>query len=206
MSDPARADPEPTEAPDPDRRIVLLRHPETEDNREPVRVQGRRDVPLSAAGLEHAHELAASLAAADPAFATLYCTPLERSRRAAEIIGAALDREPVLDERLSESWRGAWEGLTWEEIADADPAGHAAFLRAGADFRFPGGESLAEHSGRVRAALADVSANGHLPALIVCHGGTIRVALCHALGRGLDAFHDWDVPNGALVTLPPASW
>jgi probable phosphoglycerate mutase len=189
-----------------DRRIVLIRHPETDDNREPVRIQGRRDVPLNPSGRAHARALAVSLAADGQAFSALYCSQLERSRQAAEIIGAALGVEPVVDERFSESWRGDWEGRTWEEIAHADPEGYAAWRRAGPGFRFPGGESLAEHAERVRAGLADVSAAGRLPALVVCHGGTIRVALCRAEGRGLDAFHDWDVPNGALVTLPAAPW
>jgi broad specificity phosphatase PhoE len=54
----------------------------------------------------------------------------------------------------------------------------------------------------VLAALDDVRAAGDgRSALVVCHGGSIRVALCAADPRGLDAFHDWDVPNGALVRL-----
>jgi broad specificity phosphatase PhoE len=36
---------------------------------------------------------------------------------------------------------------------------------------------VAEQAQRVRAALADVRAAGRLPALVVCHGGTIRAAL-----------------------------
>jgi probable phosphoglycerate mutase len=190
----------------PDRQILLLRHAETGDNRDPARVQGRRDVPLSPAGRRQAEALAASIASTNGGFGALYCTDLERSRETARIIGAALGLQPVEDSRFSESWRGHWEGRTWEEIARTDPDGYAAWRRAGSGFRFPGGESLAEHSERVQAGLADIATSTPLPALVVCHGGTIRVALCHARGRGLDAFHEWDVPNGALVAVPADRW
>jgi probable phosphoglycerate mutase len=186
----------------PDRQILLLRHAETGDNRDPVRVQGRRDVPLSPAGRRQAQALAASIASTNGGFAALYCSDLERSRETAQIIGAALDLRPVEDSRFSESRRGQWEGRTWEEIERADPDGYSAWRRAGPGFRFPGGESLAEHSDRVQAGLADIATSDRLPALVVCHGGTIRVALCRARGLGLDAFHEWDVPNGALVAVP----
>ena len=69
------------------------------------------------------------------------------------------------------------------------------------DFRFPGGESLLEQQQRVTEALSEIHAAGPLPALVVCHGGSIRVMLCAADPRGLDAFHTFEVPNVAVVAL-----
>jgi broad specificity phosphatase PhoE len=181
--------------------IALVRHGETDYNREPVRVQGRLDVPLNDRGRAHAHELAQRLRDGDERFATLYCSDLSRSRETAAILGAALGLEPTVDARFSESDRGDWEGRTWIDIEHDDPAAYAAWRAAGPQFRFPGGESLAEQLQRVTDALGDVQQADGLPALVACHGGTIRVALCEASGRGLEAFHDWDVPNGALVRL-----
>jgi broad specificity phosphatase PhoE len=74
------------------------------------------------------------------------------------------------------------------------------WLRAGNGFRFPGGESLAEHLERVMAALDEVVA-GPLPALVVCHGGTIRCAFAQHNERGLDAFHELDVANAVPLRL-----
>jgi broad specificity phosphatase PhoE len=37
--------------------------------------------------------------------------------------------------------------------------------------------------------------------VVVCHGGSIRVVLCRSDPRGLDAFHDFVVPNVAVVPL-----
>lgn len=183
--------------------IALVRHGETDYNREPVRVQGRIDVPLNERGRAQARELAARLRdlEREERFAALYCSDLSRSRETATIIGDELGLEAAVDPRLAETDRGRWEGLTWQQIEREDAGGYAAWRAAGAGFRFPGGESLGEQMDRVIAALSDIRAAGRLPALVACHGGTIRVALCHAHRRGLDAFHDWDVPNGALVRL-----
>ena len=78
---------------------------------------------------------------------------------------------------------------------------YAAWQRAGAEFRFPEGESLLEQQERVIAALQDIHRAGPLPALVVCHGGSIRVTLCAEDPRGLDAFHEFEVPNVAVVSL-----
>jgi 2,3-bisphosphoglycerate-dependent phosphoglycerate mutase len=182
--------------------IVLVRHGETDYNREPVRVQGRLDVPLNDSGRAQAHVIADQLATetgAEP-FNALYCSELSRARETAQIIGAALGLQPHEDARFAESDRGDWEGRTWAEIRREDTDTYLAWRAAGPDFRFPEGESLAEQQQRVVAALEDLRLNG-LPALVACHGGTIRVALCHTRGMGLEAFHDWDVPNGAVVRL-----
>jgi probable phosphoglycerate mutase len=181
--------------------ILLARHGQTDDNVEPVRVQGSRDVPLNDTGRAQARELAARVRAEQPDVAALWSSQLLRARETAEIVGAELGLEPRVDTRLAETARGDWEGRRWAEIEQDDPEGFAAWRRAAPGFRFPGGESLAEQQARVMAALEDVRAAGDGPALVVCHGGSIRVALCAADPRGLDAFHAWDVPNGALVRL-----
>jgi broad specificity phosphatase PhoE len=181
--------------------ILLVRHGETDDNCPPVRVQGHLDVPLNERGREQARELAERIAAGPETVMALYCSHLARAHETARVIGARLGLEPVVDERFAESRRGEWEGRTLDEIARGDPSGYAAWLAAGERFRFPGGESLREQMERVAAALVDVRQGGRLPALVVCHGGTIRAALCHAHSRGLDAFHDFEVPNGALIRL-----
>ena len=73
--------------------------------------------------------------------------------------------------------------------------------RAGATWRFPDGESLRDQLDRVSASVSDVRSTGPLPALVVCHGGSIRVMLCQADPRGLDAFHEFETPNAGLFDL-----
>jgi broad specificity phosphatase PhoE len=181
------------------RGILLARHGETDDNREPIRVQGFRDTPLNDTGRAQAAELARRLA--DRGIRSLHASDLSRARETAEIVGAELGLPLRLDPRLREANRGRWEGKLFIDIAREDPDGYAAWLRAGEQFRFPGGESLREQSDRVAQSLDEIEAQAQTPALVVCHGGSIRVILCRSDPRGLDAFHEFTVPNVAVVAL-----
>jgi probable phosphoglycerate mutase len=178
--------------------ILLARHGETDDNREPIRIQGSRDTPLNEVGRRQAAELAERVA--HDGIRALYSSQLRRALETAEIVGERLGLTPVVDPRFAEGDRGELEGLYWRDVAREDPDLYAAWRAAGDSFRFPGGESLREQSDRVLAALEDVRGAG-VPALVVCHGGSIRVVLCQGDERGLAAFHDFDVPNVGVVRL-----
>ena len=176
--------------------IWLARHGETVANAE-GRVQGSLDLPLNDRGREQARALAEE--AAPLGLRAVYSSQLERARETARVVGERVRLAPVVDERFAESRRGAWEGRLLREIEAEDPEAWAAWQRGG-DFRFPGGgESLPEHVARVAAALADVEA-GPLPALVVCHGGSVRAALV-ARGRPLEDFQRIAVPNATLIAL-----
>ncbi len=177
--------------------ILLARHGETDDNVPPQRFMGWRDTPLNDRGREQAHALAAAVRARG--LVAIWSSQLTRARETAEIVGAAVGVAAQVDERFAESHRGRWEGRVVTDIAREEPERWAAWRRGGAGFRFPGGESLLEHQTRALGALDDVR-RGPLPALVVAHGGTIR-AIAAAHPRGLDAFHDLEVPNGAVFTL-----
>lgn len=179
--------------------ILLARHGETDDNVPPQRVQGWIDVSLNERGRTQARALADAVRARG--ITVLYSSHLARARETAQIVADALRIEVVVDERLAESYRGTWEGRVIEDIACEEPDTWRAWLDGGAGFRFPGGESLQEHADRVAAALADIR-RGPLPALCVCHGGTIRCAFALTNARGLDSFHELDVPNAEPLELP----
>lgn len=180
--------------------ILLARHGETDDNREPLRFQGFRDTPLNETGRRQAAELAGRVA--DDEIVSLWSSDLSRASETAHIVGARIGLEARLDPRLREASRGDWEGHLFRDIARDDPERFAAWMRAGASFRFPGGESLQDQLDRVSAALLDIHrVASHLPALVVCHGGSIRVMLCARDPRGLDAFHEFKIPNVAVVPL-----
>jgi broad specificity phosphatase PhoE len=180
--------------------LLLARHGQTDDNLEPLRAQGFRDTPLNAVGLEQAQELARRVAG-EFDVRSLWSSDLARAATTAEIVGRRIGLEPQLDARLREGFRGDWEGRLFVDIAREEPDAYAAWLNAGADFRFPGGESLQEHADRVWTALEQIRAAGPLPALVVCHRGSIRAVLCRSDPRGLSAFHTYDVPNTGVVEL-----
>jgi broad specificity phosphatase PhoE len=179
--------------------ILLARHGETDWNVAPPRFMGSADIPLNDRGREQAHELAAAV----EGIAAVWSSQLSRARETAEIVAAEHGLEVMIDDRLAESRRGAWEGRPIPEIAAREPEAWAAWRAGGAAFRFPGGESLGEHAARTAAALEGIAA-GPLPALVVCHGGTIRCAVALGHERGLDAFHELEVPNAHVVRLDGA--
>ncbi len=179
--------------------VLLARHGETDDNRAPFRFQGFTDTPLNGTGRRQAGELAEKVANLE--LASLWASDLSRARETADIVGARIGMVPTLDARLREASRGRWEGHLFSDIEREEPERYAAWTRGGAEFRFPGGESLLEQQQRVRAALHDIHGTGELPALVVCHGGSIRVMLCATDPHGLDAFHEFEVPNVAVVPL-----
>jgi probable phosphoglycerate mutase len=181
--------------------VLLARHGQTIDNVEPLRFQGWRNTPLTETGRHQAYELAGEIAAMDRPIASLWASDLSRAHETAQIVGAAIGLRPLLDWRLREGMRGRWEGHLFTEIQVAEPDTYSAWMRAGPQFRFPGGESLLEQQQRVSASLRDIHARGPLPALAVCHGGCIRVMLATDDPRGLDAFHDFSVPNVAVQSL-----
>jgi broad specificity phosphatase PhoE len=179
--------------------ILLARHGETDANVAPQRVMGSIDDPLNERGLEQAQALARAVAG--EGLTAIWSSHLRRARRTAETVGDAVGLPVRVDERLAESRRGSWEGRLQVDIEREEPGAWRAWMRAGAGFRFPGGgESLAEHQARVLAALGAV-ADAPRPALVVCHGGSIRVAAASLHPRGLDAYHDFSVPNATVIRL-----
>jgi probable phosphoglycerate mutase len=179
--------------------VLLARHGQTDDNVAPLRFQGWRDTPLNGTGRRQACELAQRLAS--QRIVSLWSSDLVRASETAEIVGARIGLEPRLDWRLREANRGDWEGRLFDDVAREEPEAYAGWMRASAEWRFPGGESLREQQDRVRACIEELRATAELPALAVGHGGSIRVMLCLRDPRGLAAFHEFEVPNTAVVPV-----
>ncbi len=185
--------------------VLLARHGETDDNAG-GRLQGHRDPPLNPRGRNQARALAEALAG--EGLASLWSSPLRRALETADIVGRALGLGPPrVDARLMEVDVGDWAGRTLDEVREHEPALVARWRARDPAFRVPGGESLAEQVARVAAALADVRASGDLPALVVCHGGTIRAAL-HGAGAppriANGSVHRLDLPPAQAVSAQPA--
>ena len=182
-----------------ERPVLLARHGETDDNREPLRFQGWRDTPLNDTGRRQAEALAERVTG--QGIVSLWSSDLSRARETAEIVGTRLGLQVRLDARLREANRGRWEGRLFRDVAAHEPELFAAWMRAGPQWRFPGGESLSEQQQRVEACVEDIRSGGELPALAVCHGGSIRVILCLSDPRGLEAFHTFEIPNIAVIAV-----
>lgn len=139
--------------------FYFLRHGETDWNRRRI-MQGHRDIPLNACGIEQAKEVAPAVAKLP--IATICCSTLGRAKNTAEIVNARGAPLVVIDD-LKECGFGIYEG---QDAGDAWREG----WRNGDSI--PGGESLVEYSARLlrgfNAALANPA-----PVLIVGHGGSV---------------------------------
>ncbi|KPH81535.1 histidine phosphatase family protein [Bosea vaviloviae] len=158
-------------------RLILIRHGETDWNRE-GRLQGGQDIPLNDLGRTQAAEAAQRLRALEPGFAALdfIGSPMQRARETMDILRAELDLAPGayrLDDRLKELTFGSWEGFTWRDIRKAER--EQAQLRERDKWSFvpPGGESYGMLAKRVRPVLEDLQRE----TVIVSHGGVARAIL-----------------------------
>ncbi len=161
------------------RMIFLARHGRTSYNHE-GRFQGQGAVPLDEHGRMQAAELAELAAEQD--FAALWASPLARARETAEIVSARIGLPVREDARLVETDAGDWTDRLFADVHAQDPAAFQAFASGDPSFAFPGGESFAAQGDRVMEAVAEIE-QGPLPALVVCHGMTIRLALARSLGE-----------------------
>ncbi|HEY6796473.1 MAG TPA: bifunctional RNase H/acid phosphatase [Kineosporiaceae bacterium] len=112
------------------------------------------------------------------------CSPLARTRETAAIVAGRLGLPVAPDDGWSEVGFGAWDGLTYAEVAERWPAELRAW-QGSTTAAPPGGESLDEHVVRVRAARARlVSEHAGRTVAVVTHVTPVRVAVAEALDAG----------------------
>jgi phosphoserine phosphatase len=180
-------------------RMLLLRHAETDWNRE-RRFQGGRDVPLSATGREQA-ESAARLLAATP-LAAVWSSPLARARDTAAII--AVPHRLAVQEAAAfrEMGFGEWEGLTRDEVRERFADAHRAWIETPQEATWSGAEPLAAVRTRALAGLAALrAAHQGQTICLVTHGITGRLLILEALGLGLDRLWTFQLSSTGISEL-----
>ena len=177
--------------------LLLVRHGQSDWNREPARCQGWAEIGLNDAG--RAQASARGRALAERGMELIVTSHLRRARETAELMREELGGELplVVDPRLAETHRGDWETRRCAEIRREEPDTWRQYREHPERFRFPGGESLAEQQRRVLACLRDCARDGR-SALLVSHGGTIRLTRCFLDGHGIDAYHATKTANGGV--------
>ncbi len=177
---------------------LLLRHGQT-----PMSVQkryaGTSDVPLTEAGVQQAAAAARRLGSAG--IGAIVTSPLRRAVRTAHEVATVTGVPVAADDGFREIDFGAWEGLTFAEVRQRWPAELRAWLRDPAAAP-PGGESLAEASERVSAALHRVLAGfQRQTVLIVSHVTPIKALVAAALLAPPAALHRMHLDVAALCEI-----
>lgn len=166
--------------------IGVLRHATTAWNTA-GRMQGRRDIPLSAAGRAEVAQW--RVPAAFAATTRWISSPLARAVETARALGG---REPSIEPALTEMDWGAWEGRTLAELRARHGAAFAALEARGLDFLPPAGESPRDVLARVQRWAARFAPQAQ-PAIVVTHKGVLRAFLVAATG--------WDMIGKPPVKL-----
>jgi broad specificity phosphatase PhoE len=177
--------------------LLLVRHGETDWNREPARCLGWAEIGLNETGRAQVRARAQTLAGRG--IEVIVTSHLLRARETADLMRQELGGELplIVDPRLAETHRGEWETQLFKDIVAEEPETWRRYREHPETFRFPGGESLADQQVRVLACLRDCAADGRT-ALLVTHGGSIRLVRCFLEGFGIEAFHETRTSNGSV--------
>jgi ribonuclease H / adenosylcobalamin/alpha-ribazole phosphatase len=182
--------------------FVLLRHGET-----PLTPQkrfsgsGGTDPSLSDVGREQAERVAAALARRGTVQHIL-ASPLARTRQTAGAVAARLGLEVTIEDGLTETDFGAWEGLTFGEVKERYPQDLDRWLADPEAEPTGGGESFAATATRI-AATRDklVAAYAGRTVLLVTHVTPIKTLVRLALGAPPESLFRMELSAASLSAV-----
>jgi 2,3-bisphosphoglycerate-dependent phosphoglycerate mutase len=159
--------------------LVLVRHGQSEWNLKNL-FTGWKDVDLTEAGIEEAHEAGRMLAARGLKFDLAFTSKLVRAQRTLDIILEELGQaglETIEDEALNERDYGDLTGLNKDDARARWGEEQVHVWRRSFDVQPPGGESLKDTAARtlpfyVARILPQVLAGR--TALVAAHGNSLR--------------------------------
>lgn len=171
-------------------RIDLLRHGESELSQT---LRGSTDDALTTLGWQQMQQTvnqALPLSPESPNWQCIMSSPLQRCRLFAEKISQDLQLPLTLNAQLQEMHFGDWEGVSSLEIYQKYPEQLAKFWETPTQFTPPQAESMHDFHLRVMQALKQILTQLKMyqaqNALIVTHGGVIKLLKCFALQQPLD--------------------
>lgn len=180
-------------------KLLLARHGQTDWNAT-QRFQGQSDLPLNETGRQQAIALGKRLL--HQPIDSLYASDLQRARETARILAAHHACEIYTDPRLRETSFGDWEGLTYNEIKQNDPAALAAWEADLYKTAPPNGETLEQLAARVQSALDDIRAkHTDQTILLVAHGGPLQVLLCLVLNLSPSMYWQFHLSPASLSEI-----
>ncbi|MEA3503374.1 MAG: histidine phosphatase family protein [Actinomycetota bacterium] len=162
----------------PGTRLRLVRHAQTEANRE-HRWFGRGETSLTDEGYRQAAALGRAMGPLD----AIVSSPSSRAIDTATAVATRQGLGITIVDDLAEFDFGGWEGLTVAEIRSTDPNGFRRIHEEGFDEpRGRTGETFSGTGGRIALAAADLAAGGTGTIGVFTHGGATRAYVAGMLG------------------------
>ena len=179
--------------------LILIRHGETLWNTQ-LRMQGSLDSDLTPKGELQIKALGEWMK--EVPFDYLYCSDTARAHKTAEAISKFTGHNLNLDKRLREKNLGVFEGLTSEEARERYPETFQQFKTAGVSYVIDQGESTQQLLERALEAIEEIrDRHPQKVAVVVTHGGVVRVLMKHVLGIPLDAPTQFLIGNTGIFRL-----
>ena len=162
--------------------LDFLRHGETSLSHT---LRGRTDDALTAKGWAQMQSTIAQAEQLRPAWDVIYSSPLQRCRLFAEQWAEQKQLPLYIEPNLQEMDFGEWEAQPTERLYQLFPDELAQFWQTPLSFTPPQAESLLAFKSRVLESVETLTQQMHKQgwqrALIISHGGVIKLLKCQAL-------------------------
>ncbi|MFN4188654.1 MAG: histidine phosphatase family protein [Acinetobacter johnsonii] len=169
--------------------LDFLRHGETSLSHT---LRGRTDDALTAKGWAQMRSTITQSEQTGQAWDVIYSSPLQRCRLFAEQWAEQKQLPLFIEPNLQEMDFGEWEAQSTERLYQLYPDELAQFWQTPLSFTLPQAESLLTFKSRVLESVETLTqqmyAQGWTRALIISHGGVIKLLKCQALKQ-----HDNDL-------------
>ncbi len=171
----------------PSLRLILIRHGETDWNKENY-FRGHEDVKLNATGIAQADAVAEALK--ETVFDAIYSSTLKRALVTARRIAAPHEigvREMVA---LVDINYGAWQGMKESAVAEKYPPLYERWQKTPWKVKFPAGDSAKKVWKRVNTGLREILfMHGTGNVVLVSHRIPLKMMTTYLLGKHLEDFN-----------------
>ena len=168
-------------------QIDLLRHGETTLSHT---LRGHLDDDLTEQGWLQMQSTIQQYITTPMDWDVIISSPLRRCHCFAEHLANQLGLPMRVNEHIKEMYFGDWEGISTQVIYEAEPERLANFWQFPTQYHAPKGESLLQFKQRVIDGFDEIyvqmQRHNWNKALIVTHGGVIKLLTCLARQQNLD--------------------
>lgn len=170
----------------PAKRVVLVRHGQSTWNAE-GRIQGSSNFSILTAKGESQAEISRRMLIND-SFDVCFTSPLNRSKRTAEIIWADRHEEVIPEYELREIDLYSFQGLLKHEGKDKHGDAYWMWQRDAPNFSIDGHYPVRELWNRAKNSWSIILAHPGKSVLVVAHNAVNQALIASALGLGTDYF------------------
>jgi alpha-ribazole phosphatase len=183
-------------------QIDLLRHGETTLSHT---LRGHLDDDLTEQGWLQMQSTIQQYMTTPVDWDVIISSPLRRCRCFAEHLADQLRLPMRVNEHIKEMYFGDWEGISTQVIYEAEPEQLANFWQFPTQYHAPNGESLIQFQQRIfigfEQIYTQIQAQNGQKALVITHGGVIKLLTCLAQQQNLDDLLKMPAELGKLYSF-----